>query len=70
MDDIDKASQTEAFLLHTSIEASKKKRTKSLSYIGCCYYCNEPLPENQLFCDSDCRDDYEWHQKLKKQRIM
>ncbi|ERL42239.1 DUF2116 family Zn-ribbon domain-containing protein [Pasteurella multocida subsp. multocida] len=70
MDDIDKASQTEAFLLHSSIETSRKNQAKSLGYTGLCYYCDEPLPEGQLFCDSDCRDDYEWHQKLKKQKIM
>lgn len=70
MDDIDKASKTEAFLLQNSIEASRKNQTKSLSYTGFCHYCYEPVPQHNLFCDADCRDDYAWHQNLKKQKIM
>ncbi len=70
MDDIDKASKTEAFLLRNSIEASRKRKEHTPTYTGFCHYCDEPLPNNQIFCDSDCRNDYEWHKKLKSQKIL
>lgn len=32
---------------------------------GFCHYCKEPIEKEKLFCDADCRDDYEWEQKGK-----
>lgn len=33
---------------------------------GFCYNCDEPLSPEQLFCDSDCRDDYQHIQERRK----
>ncbi|KKO65378.1 hypothetical protein VM94_00913 [Janthinobacterium sp. KBS0711] len=29
---------------------------------GCCHYCDEPLAPALLFCNVDCRDDYDKEQ--------
>lgn len=26
---------------------------------GCCHFCDEPVMHDALFCDRDCRDDFE-----------
>lgn len=70
MDEVDKASKTEAFLLQNSIEASRKNRELPPNYTGFCHYCDEQLPKGLLFCDKDCAADYEWHKNLKKQKIL
>ena len=34
---------------------------------GECYNCEEPLDNpDQLFCDSDCRNDFEFEQRIKE----
>ena len=32
---------------------------------GACNYCDEALPPALLFCDVDCRDDYEKEQAAR-----
>ena len=32
---------------------------------GCCHYCDEVLAPVLLFCNADCRDDYEKEQAAK-----
>jgi hypothetical protein len=32
----------------------------AIKSIGRCLYCNTPLDGELRFCDSDCRDDYEY----------
>ena len=34
-------------------------KDKTLVATGFCLWCNEKLPAEQRFCDSDCRDDFE-----------
>lgn len=37
-----------------------KPKARRLSPIGQCHNCRETLKEEgQLFCDTDCRDDYQ-----------
>lgn len=43
--------------LDQKIALSHRKKG-GLKPIGCCYNCSEPLHKG-LFCDADCRDDYE-----------
>lgn len=38
--------------------AAVRRRPALVAY-GCCHYCDEPLAPVLLFCDVDCRDDYE-----------
>lgn len=46
-------------------EVSLRYRKPQLTACGKCYNCEEPLPETILFCDADCRDDFEKRQKAK-----
>lgn len=53
MDDSDKGTEQE--MLNLAIALSIRKPT--LPIIGYCYNCNERV--TGLFCDADCRDDYD-----------
>jgi hypothetical protein len=33
---------------------------------GHCLFCDESIEPTQLFCNRDCRDDYDKEQKLKR----
>ena len=44
--------------------AAVRRRPALVAY-GCCHYCDEPLAPALLFCDVDCRDDYD-----KEQAVM
>ncbi len=37
----------------------KVRRASSLHSDGRCHFCDEPVPDSLIFCDIDCRDDYE-----------
>ena len=41
------------------------RRRPGLEAHGSCHYCDEPLAPALLFCDVDCRDDYEKEQAAK-----
>ncbi len=62
VDDVDIASEVEMDRINRLL-ASRIRET--LSYVGMCHNCLEPLAEAH-FCDADCRDDYE--KRLRFQR--
>lgn len=39
--------------------AMTRSRQPSIVPKGCCYNCNEKLRRPQLFCNADCRDDWQ-----------
>ena len=41
------------------------RRRPALVTHGCCHYCDEALAPALLFCDVDCRDDYDKEQAGK-----
>ena len=41
------------------------RRQLGLVANGCCHFCDEALAPAQLFCDVDCRDDYDKEQAAK-----
>ncbi|TFW71523.1 hypothetical protein C3Y98_05345 [Methylotenera oryzisoli] len=43
-----------------------KYRKPTVQPCGKCRNCWEPVGEQVLFCDADCRDDYDKRQKAKK----
>ena len=53
-DEADQAQESEE--LH--LAAARMRRKPTLLACGRCYNCHEPLTRG-LFCDSDCRSDYE-----------
>jgi hypothetical protein len=42
------------------------RNTPSLKPIGLCYNCQEKIGSSKLFCDLDCRSDYEYRKKYGK----
>ena len=55
-DEVDKANEA----AEIELAARLTKRFQTLKPIGCCYNCEETLPEGKrLFCDTDCREDFE-----------
>jgi hypothetical protein len=39
------------------------RRTPKLEADGRCHYCDEHVAHGALFCNTDCRDDYEREQE-------
>lgn len=65
MDIIDHADEVMEQMQTARIEAIRTTKAR-LPSIGRCHYCSSATEENQLFCDADCRDDYEHEQKAKQ----
>ncbi|HAF2131138.1 TPA: hypothetical protein G9F27_005492 [Salmonella enterica] len=63
-DDADIASETEQ--LRTDAALSGRER-RTLPETGHCYNCNEVISSG-LFCDADCRDDYEKRERFSAMR--
>ncbi len=61
MDDSDKASEQERFFLQSALATRKPV----LHYNGHCYNCGESAAG--VFCDADCRSDWE-RQKAAERR--
>jgi hypothetical protein len=62
MDVVDQAQkQTD---LELSLALKNLKREPALPETGACNYC-DALVSKGLFCDADCRDDYEMEQRNK-----
>lgn len=53
--------------IELELELARSKRNPTLIPTGYCFYCNETLGSSRLFCDADCRDDYQ-HEQQAKQR--
>jgi predicted nucleic acid-binding Zn ribbon protein len=46
---------------------SKVRQNRGLIPTGLCYYCQEPVRPSALFCDGeDCRNDFDYEQKLRQ----
>lgn len=64
-DDLDRIQ--ERVLQHTAAsEASVRGRPPELIAVGFCHYCGETVRPGHLFCDPDCRDDWQREQDRKK----
>jgi hypothetical protein len=67
-DPVDRAGVEQENILQEQLRLARKP-VATLAYKGSCYNCDEPLPEPQRFCDSDCRDDHEKILRSRSQRI-
>lgn len=59
-DEADIAAETIEMSRLAAIEACR--RQPALPAKGSCWFCDESLPPQQKFCDSDCASDYELEQ--------
>lgn len=48
-----------------ALQAALANRAPSLPRTGLCHNCADPVPTQALFCDGDCRDDWEKRQHMK-----
>lgn len=56
---IEQAQELQDMLVANAIASAAQAVEKRLPWIGCCHYCETPLPQDVNFCDADCRRDYE-----------
>ena len=56
-DEFDRASELETAEREARLQAARNKPT--MPAVRACYNCGERLNPGLLFCDRDCRDDYE-----------
>ncbi|MDI3304629.1 MAG: hypothetical protein QJR04_25105 [Burkholderia multivorans] len=57
MDDADRAQEQAE--LEMELRRRARKYEPTLKPCGACHFCSEPIADARLFCDADCRDDYE-----------
>jgi ribosomal protein L32 len=65
MDIIDKAQEN---IEKEDAARFAARRSVSLPHTGECHNCGETVAPDRLFCDVDCRDDYDRRQRLEKNR--
>jgi len=56
-DEVDLAAEYMDRVLQTALDAHT--RANRMKPVGACYYCEAELKSGMLFCDADCRDEYE-----------
>jgi len=64
MDDIERGQEREQMDRELAI-FNQRKRTNLLP-VGSCYFCDSILRDGVLFCDADCRTDYERVEKARE----
>lgn len=67
VDPLDQASRlTEETIQRGIDEARAKAKKRELKPTGRCHWCEERIGRDQLFCDHDCRDDWQNEQDRKR----
>ena len=57
MDTVDAANQAIEHDLKISLARAHKTETDIIAN-GYCHTCGHPIPDNQRWCDADCRDEW------------
>lgn len=52
--------------IEKTLQAALSQKRTTLKPTGWCFYCNEQIKPNTLFCEAACRDDFEEEQRLKR----
>ena len=64
---LDIAAETAQRVLDAQLEAHRQRTEVVLRPKGMCYNCDEEFEQgNKTFCDTDCRDDYEYREDRRK----
>lgn len=64
---LDKASEYEQKMLSAALQNQLAKgAVRQVAPKGFCYNCGEQLVGEAVFCDDDCRDDYQYIQDRRK----
>lgn len=62
-DEFDRASELETRQREDAL--ARVRSRVGLLPCGACHNCGEELPPGRLFCDADCRDDFEKRHRQK-----
>lgn len=63
MDDADMAQKIQEQALEIALANQKTKPRKNPT--GRCLWCSDATDEQSMFCDADCRDDYEKNKNIR-----
>jgi hypothetical protein len=67
LDIYEQASAAEERDRALALKTQKERAARTaLIQIGRCYFCEADVGVGRLFCDSDCRDDFELEQKRRR----
>lgn len=64
MDDADRAEERIQNTLNDAL--AEVRRKPSLLAVGYCHSCGEAIQTGHLFCDVDCRQDFEAREAARK----
>lgn len=65
-DSLDRAQDETDFLTGAAIRNIRNNIQRGLKPMGQCYYCDSPIGSSLLFCNADCRQDFEHEEKVKR----
>lgn len=67
MDIFDKASEREQQDRELALNTQRDRAVRdTLIPTGRCYFCEGDISAGRLFCDGDCRDDFERERKRRR----
>lgn len=55
--------------LQLQVAMAGRERPVMRRFTGCCYWCREAVESPKVFCDADCRDDFERDVLRKQGRV-
>lgn len=67
-DPADEASDLIDQELARQIAAAKAQGKPVKPPVGTCYFCGEKVGKGMIFCDADCRDDFDREERRRFQR--
>ena len=65
-DDVDRSNAMAEVALEAYIAQVRARANYSLLPVGVCYNCEEPIQGGRLFCDGECRADYDYRVQRNK----
>lgn len=70
MDYLDVAQDFMEMQTERTIKEIRKKARQSLLHTGYCFNCNETVHSPYLYCDEECRKDYEERESRKRRQTI
>lgn len=65
-DDVDKTNERNDAALAAYIQRVRDRANIGLEPTGECYNCSEPVSIGRSFCSTECREDYDYRERVKR----
>lgn len=65
-DDVDRGNDQAEMRLQACIESARRRASHQLTPVGECYNCFEPVGEGRAFCCTECREDYDYRDAVRR----